>query len=218
MKASLFKFFSEVLLAAFMFRSCASVPTSTSSENVPDKVISRIDNMDQRPAWVTESEPFRIENGQVISIGVTTLGGDNRVEAVQRVAANNAKAAIASAIETRLETLFQNAEEGTAIDSSQVRYVGSEATSLVTNAIRPGKFYWEKVATSLDSGERVTRYKIFSSVTIPEADYRKAVLDAIRKAQAKGGISADFAKKAEAQWDRLSGTTEIERKTSSEGH
>jgi hypothetical protein len=208
MKHSHFVAVVTVLLA---LAACSSTPRT--AENSEDKVIARIDGMSSRPGWLKESEAFKIVNGNVTALGSTEIPSDNRVSAAYRIAENNAKQSLCSTIEQRLEFILQNAEEGTAADSTQVRYIGSEACQLTTSSIRPDKRYWERVATTRDSGERVTETKVFATVTMPEADFKRAILDAIRKRQGKGGISADFAKKVDAQWDRFVGAT---RETASE--
>lgn len=192
-----------ILCLIFSVGCTTAVKNPTKAEIEPDKVISRIDDMSSRPDWVKESEPFRIEKGSVISTGMTTIPASDRVEAAYRIAQNNAKAAIANTIEQKLEFIFQNAEEGTSINSTQARYIGAEASSLVTNSIKPGKNYWEKVASTQDSGERVTQFKVFTTVTMSEEDFKKAIFDAIKKAQGKGGLSKDFAKKVDAHWDKF---------------
>lgn len=191
--------------AVGIITGCSSVPQHPSPENQKDAVIGRIDDLSSRPDWVRESEPFQIKDGIVTSLGSTTIPGDNRVEAAYRIAQNNAKAAIAGAIEQRLEFVFQNAEEGTSLDTTQARYIGSEASDLVSNSIRVGKVYWEKVGTTIDSGERVTRYRVFSTVSMPEEDFRHAIHAAIAKAEGKGGLSQDFAQKVDHEWDKLTG-------------
>lgn len=188
-----------VLVAALT--ACTTTPKSPETE--PDVVVSRIDDLSSRPGWLKESEPFKISNGQVISLGSTTIPSDHRVEAGYRIAENNAKANIAGAIEQRLEFIFQNAEEGTAMDSTQARYIGAEASKILTSSIRQDKRYYEKVATTQDDGTRVTRYKIFTTVTMPEADFKRAITDAIRKSQGKAGLSAEFAKKVDQHWDKF---------------
>lgn len=182
---------------------CSSTPKSTSPEAMPDKVLSRINDVSSRPSWLNEEKPFDIKDGSVQSLGQTTILGSDRVEAAYAIADNNAKGAICSAIESRLDFIFQNAEEGTVIDSTQARRIGAEACKLTTSSIRPGNRYWEKVAMSTDSGERVTRYKVFATVTMPETDFKRAVMNAIRKAEGKGGLSQDFAKKVDDHWDNF---------------
>ena len=187
-------------IALGMIVSCTSTGPKT-AESEPDAVISRIDGLDSRPEWLKESEPFSIKNGVVTSLGQTEIPGDHRVEAGLRIAENNAKANIASAIENRLEFVFQNAEEGTSLDATQARYIGAEASKIVTSSIRQDKRYYEKIATT--QNVRVIRYKIFATVTMPEADFKRAITDAIRKANGNGGLSEDFAKKVDQHWDKF---------------
>lgn len=180
---------------------CSSAPRT--AENSEDRVLSRIDDLSSRPGWLKEGEPFRVDGGAVSSLGSTKIPSDHRVEAAFRIAENNAKANICNAIEQRLEMVLQNAEEGTAQDTAQARYIGAEACKITTSSIRTQKRYWEKVATTKDSGERVTEYHVFASVQMPESDFKRAVMDAIRAQQGKGSISADFGKKVDQQWDRF---------------
>lgn len=180
-----------------------SVKNPIKAEIDPDVVVSRIDDASSRPGWLKESEPFRFDEGKVLSLGSTTIPGDQRVEAAMRIAENNAKSGIATAIEQKLEFIFQNAEEGAVIGADQARYIGAEASSLITSSIRSDKRYWEKVATTQDSGERVTRFKVFALVSMPEADFKKAIINATRKAEGKVGLSRGFSEKVDKHWDKF---------------
>lgn len=195
--------FNTAAITALVLAGCSSTPKSTTPEAMPDKVLSRINDISSRPSWLNEERPFDVKDGVVTSLGQTTIPGSDRVEAAYNIADNNAKGAICSAIESRLEVIFQGAEEGTAIDSTQARRISAEACKITTSSIRPGTRYWEKVAMSTDSGERVTRYKVFSTVTMPETDFKRAVMNAIRKQEGKGGLSQDFAKKVDEHWDNF---------------
>jgi hypothetical protein len=206
------------LVTCGMIMACSSVPQQSQSpmqspENQADKVLSRIDDLSARPSWLRESEPFRIEGGYVTSLGQTVIPADNRVEAAYRISENNAKSAIAGAIEQRLEFIFQNAEEGTEMDTTQARYIGAEASKLTTSSLRLDRRYWEKIATTTDSGQRVTQYRVFTTVKIPESDFKRAVMDAIRRSQGRQGISAEFAQKVNEHWDKF--VNGEEKKTSS---
>lgn len=193
-----------LVIVSIVFNGCSSsVKNPTKPEIEPDVVISRIDDLSSRPDWLKESEPFRFESGKVFSLGTTTIPADQRVEAAMRVAENNAKAGLANAIEQKLEFIFQNAEEGAVMGADQARYIGAEASSLITSSIRTDKRYWEKIATSLDSGERVTRFKVYSMVSMPEDAFKKAVLNATRKAEGKVGLSKGFSEKVDKHWDQF---------------
>lgn len=182
---------------------CSSSPKLNNSETQPDKVISRINDLSERPSWLNETRPFEIKNGAVISLGQTTIPGDNRVEAAYLIAENSAKGSLCNSIESRLEFIFQNAEEGTAIDANQVRRIGAEACKLTSSNIRIGNRYWEKVASTTDSGERVTRIRVFATAEMPESEFKKAIIEAAKKQQGKPGISEDFAKKVDKHWDEF---------------
>lgn len=182
--------------------SCSSSAKRDNSETQPDVVISRMDSLKERPEWLKESEPFLVKDGQVISLGQTTLPGDARVEAGYRIAQNSAKSAVANAIQQQLQFTFQSAEEGSSIDATQARFIGGEASNLVSSSIRPGKVYWEKIAVTQDDGQRVTRYRIFATITMPESDFKRAIMQAIAKANGHG-LSADFSEKVNKEWDKL---------------
>lgn len=192
-----------VLSVVFLVGCGTSVKNPTKPEIEPDVVVSRIDNLSSRPDWLKESEPFRFESGKVLSLGSTSIPGDQRVEAAMRVAENNAKLGIASAIEQKLEFIFQNAEEGAVMGADQARFIGAEASSLVTSSIRTDKRYWEKVASTQDSGERVTRFKVYSMVSMPESDFKKAIITATRKAEGKVGLSKGFSERVDKHWDQF---------------
>jgi hypothetical protein len=181
----------------------SSIKNPSKVEIEPDKVISRIDDLSSRPEWLKESEPFKIVNGKVYSLGVTSIPGDQRTEAAMRVAENNAKASISNAIEQKLEFIFQNAEEGAVMGADQARYIGAEASSLITSSIRPDKRYWEKIATTSESGDRIIRFKVFALISMPEDDFKKAVLNATKKAEGKKGLSQNFSEKVDKHWDQF---------------
>lgn len=204
------------LVAALVATGCSSSPPKHNIEQ-DEKVLSRIDDLSSRPGWVKESEPFIIKDGIVTSLGQTTIPADNRVEAAYRIAENSAKAAISNNIEQRLSFVFQNAEEGTGMDATQARYIGAEASELTTSEIKIGKRYWEKVSTVTGSGEPRVVYKVFASVTMSEADLKRAILDAARKRQGKGGLSADFSAQVSKHWDKFVNGATSDRSTASKG-
>src|SRR5689334_1674326 len=90
--------FLAIVAVATGFCACSSTQTKHSPETQEDRVIARINDASSRPDWLDESKPFKIENGEVLSLGQTTIPGDNKVEAAYRIAENNAKGAIASSV------------------------------------------------------------------------------------------------------------------------
>lgn len=183
--------------------ACSSAPVINGTQVQEDKVLSRIDGLSSRPAWLKESEVFKVEEGMVYGLGSAVIPGDNRVEAAYRIAENNAKARLAGSIEQRLEYLFQNAEEGTSQESTQARYIGSEASKLTTSSIRTEKVYWEKVAVFNSDGQASIVYRVFARSSIPEKDLKAAIREAIEKRKGDSRLSKSFSEKVDQQWDKF---------------
>ncbi len=193
-----------ISIMALLVAACSSVDKQNQNLAEPDVVLSRIDNMSERPNWIKESEIMTVQDGYVYFTGTQSSPVDSNVEQLYRVAELNAKSGIAKAIEQKLQFVFQNAEEGYSMDASQARFMGMEATEIMkTGSIRPYKKYWEKILTTNGDGQRVQKIQMFAIVRIPEADFKKAILDAARKREGKGGLSEDFAKKVNSQWDEI---------------
>lgn len=195
-----------VALSGLIFTACSSNSSKYdgSGDPEPDKVLARIDNLKERPSWLKESEIFQVEKGSVAILGKQTIGGDQNIEQAFRSAELNAKGEIAKAIEQKVQVVFQNAEEGNEYSANQARFMGIIATDVMkTSSVRTAKRYWEKYRTSLDSGERVTKIDAFILVQMSEADFKKAIFEAIKKREGKGGISLDFSKKVDQQWDNI---------------
>lgn len=187
-----------VLAAVLSLSACSSV--------MKDQVIARSDDLSSRPSWANEEKTFTIEKGNVYMMGIHEMPvAGKRITTGYRVAENNAKAGLAGAIEQKLNFMFQNAEEGDEMGADQTRFIGGEVSKLVASSIRPANRYWEKVARVVDAdGNREVIYRIFARVSMPEADFKKAIQDAIKRNSGKKGISEDFAKKVEAHWDQMS--------------
>lgn len=201
-----FKYIFLSVLVSCSFLGCSSAPKTElekakANQIGEEKIISRMDEMSSRPKWVSEETPFRIEDGLVTSLGLTVIPADHNLQAGYRIAENNAKASIASAIENRLEFIFQNAEEGTAIGANQAQFIGAEASKLTTNSMRLSKRYYEKVAIVGENGQVSVQYRIFVLASMPEKDFKLAITDAIKKSQGKVGISKEFAAKVDQHWN-----------------
>jgi hypothetical protein len=106
-------------------------------------------------------------------------------------------------IETKLDAVFQNAEEGTSGDHNQTRFIAGEITRLETQGLRVHGRYWEKVAERDPQGVTSTQYRIFASIEMPEAEFKQALQNAARARAGVSTLSKDFAEKVNAHWDRI---------------
>ncbi len=198
------------LYALIFLSACGSPQIKDQAGQViqPDIILSRIDQMSSRPDWLKESEVFKIDGGVVYSLGSATMPVKDGVNenALFRIAENNAKVGISSSVENKLSVIFQNAEEGTGLDTTQAKFIGAETSNLVTSSLRTGKRYWEKFQTHTESGEKKIMIKVFALVQMPEQDFKKAILDSINKRQGKAGLSAKFSDQVNKHWDKFTET------------
>lgn len=180
-------------------QACSSTPATKGYED--DKTLSTLNGQSQ-PDWADESKPFFIRDGKAYSIGFTTLRGDDRPEAGLRVSENSARGNFAKAVEDRMEFVFQNAEENAGMDSTQAKFIGSEVSRLTSHSIRVESHFWKRYAQSSESGDRHIYYKVYSLVTMPENDLKKAIDDAIA-GRVEKSLSPSFQAKVDQQWDRF---------------
>lgn len=191
------KFFNVAFLTAL------TVLGLSACSSLGDKVIARSDDLSSRPEWVKESETFVTEDGKVYLLGMATLKANARPEAGYRIAESNAKRDIAATIENQFNAVFQNAEYGTDLDSTQTKYIAGEATKLTASGIRPTARYWEKVVTLDDNGKEMVVYRVYARVSIDEQVLNDAIKAAIDRASGKGKLPEDFKKQVDAHWDQL---------------
>lgn len=177
-------FMYKYILISFgmLLSSCSSTEKHIVNDVVIEKdiVLARMNDASERPDWLDESTPMYVKDGYIYALGNTTLDGEARVEAGYRIAENNAKAVLSSSIEQKLDFVFQNAEEGTDLTSTQAKFIGGEFSNLTANSLLPNKRYWEKVAMSKSSGQKTIIYKIFATVKMKESDFKTAVLESIK--------------------------------------
>lgn len=190
----------SVVLVALTLSACSSAPTINGFQK--DETLSTLNDKSQ-PDWADESKPFVVKDGKVLSVGITTLSGSDRPEAGMRISENNARANIAKSISNRMEFLFQNAEENAGMDSTQTHFVGSEASNLTSHSMTVEGHWYKRYAQSNEDGSRKILYKIYSLVTIPEIEMKKAIDQAINGLTQEKKISASFQDKVNKQWDRF---------------
>lgn len=167
-----------------------------------DKVIARSDDMSSRPSWAKESTPLTKKGTDLYFLGQTRIPAEKaNISMGYRIAENNAKNAIAGAINQNLTYMFQNAEEGTTYDATQVQFVSTEsAKALMSKAVVSDR-YWEKVLSTVSAdNDKEMFYSVYARVKISESDMKKAI---DRTLNGSKGISDDLKKKAAQQWDAM---------------
>jgi hypothetical protein len=170
---------------------CSSIPR--------DEVISRIDNLDEKPSWATISKPTYFKDGKVYAVGFAEAEGDARVSALGRIADNNSKSEISRLVNNKIGVAFQNVEEGTG-GSGLSRFVGTEKSYVNTNEIIPEKRYWEKVKVYDENEKPSIKLRMYSLTYIERTTLKKLIK---RGLASEKGISKDLKQKVDNQLDRL---------------
>lgn len=192
-----------IILSLFVV-GCSSAPKINGQEFQKDQVLSTAGDRSM-PDWASEGEvkPYIVKDGKVYSVGITTGRGSDRVEAIQRVSDNEARANIAKTIANNMEFIFQNAEENAGMDSTQVHWVGSEVSKLSSSAITIEGRWYKRYAQTDDDGSRHIYYKTYSLVVMPEAELKQAIYRALNKGVDQHKLSETFQKQVEKHFDKL---------------
>ena len=87
-------------------------------------------------SWIDSGKPSFRKGDDWYFIGQTRLTSmrSNRAQGF-RIAENSAKTLIANKINQVLSSEFQNVEEGTDLDSNQVKYISTEASKMIASNI-----------------------------------------------------------------------------------
>ena len=76
--------------------------------------------------------------------------------------------------------IFQNAEEGLNINTSQAKYIAGETSKVTVDSLMLSDRYWEQVVSTVDAeGEKQMYYIIFVKVRISEDEFKKAINNAL---------------------------------------
>lgn len=195
--------FLKIAPLLLLISACSSSPKLANGQKYEKDEVLATANDKSQPDWADDTQPFVIKNGKVYSVGVTTLRGDDRPEAGQRISENAARANFAKAIENRMEFTFQHAEENTSFEGTQAKWIGAEVSSLTSHSMTVEGHWWKRYAQSLEDGSRRIFYKVYSLVTMPESDLKQAIFAAVHKGVDAHKLSDGFDKQVTNQWNRF---------------
>lgn len=184
--------------------ACSSKPLMPNGQKFEkDQILSTASNKSM-PDWaeIGETQPFRVDDGKVYSVGITQILGDERPEAAARVATNNAYANISKHVSNKTEFILQNSEENFSHDGSYAKFIGSEVSSITSHEFTNEGVWWKRYATTQSDGSRKVLYKVYSLVTLPESKLKLAVHKAI-EGKHERKLSEGFQKQIDRQWSRF---------------
>lgn len=180
-----------------------TVSCSTTIKSMPgtDNVMSRIDDLKERPEWFKESQDVQVLGDKIVFWGRSTLKRDERIESGYKISELAAKAKIANYVSERINSITQTAEEVSDTDRSLFKEIITQRSQVRLSGIVNGKRYWEKVLVTTGDGESVVEHRVFQSVEIRKSDLQKLVKDALL--QGKNKLSEEFSEKVEAEWSDI---------------
>ncbi len=147
--------------------------------------------------------PYEADGNLVTATSMISIPGENRLESGIKMAQMQAKSTLAHTIESSLNSFSQYSAETSSADSVQMRELIGDTAKVVANEFKLGKVYYEKQKIISDSGIPVTKWKIWAQVYTDEANYKKLVMDAIRKRQGRGQFTAEFAKVVDKNFSQM---------------
>lgn len=210
----------KYLLVSFAFLTtfgCSTSQPRIGVQNAGKEVTVATLNDESKPSWVKKAaeQTFYVDDGQVISIGSTTLSGDSRIDAGFKIAEASARANIGRVITNRMESLIHVAEESADFQGIKLQSITAEATKLTASGMKPSRRFYERVAVTGDDGVPRTELRFWSELKMSQDDYAKAVVQTAKNAESKSGLSPEFSKQVEKHFERF---TEADSQASSLDH
>jgi hypothetical protein len=166
-----------------------------------DVVIARIDNLNERPNWFSETIDTEEVGDTLIFWGRSTLKKGERLEVGFKIAELNAKSRIASFVSEKIQTISQAADEINSEDQTIFRGIITQRAKVKLSQTSGGKKYWEKVETSSPSGERELEYRVFNSIIIRKSDLTNLVKLSLQ--DGRGKLSKSFSEKVEREFESI---------------
>lgn len=182
---------------SFLF-ICSAFLTSCSSYQ--EKVISRMDDVSDKPDWATLSKPVYEKEGKIWAVGLETGSANDKVTALSRIADNNARVELIKIVTNKVTSVFQNVQEGVSDGSELSRHMSTESSEVVTKNISPERKYWEKVLIPDENGEKVIKLRVFSLLSVPKSAIQKMIQDIADKDK---GLSKELKSKVDKQLDKI---------------
>lgn len=160
-----------VLLFAFI--SCAT--------SYREEVISRVDDLDEKPKWASITKTMYSKGGKVYIVGLSSGPVDSRFSALGRIADNNARFELSRFIKNEMGFVFQNVEEGKFEGADATYFYGTELSEVVAHGVNVDSRYYEKILTIDHTGEKKITIFMYSLLSIKESTLKRMVQSSIRK-------------------------------------
>jgi hypothetical protein len=184
---------------------CSTPQPKVGLENVGKEVVVSSMNDESMPSWVKRSSEKSLyeDDGNVIAVSMNILPNDTRIDAGFKMGELNAKAAMAKTLESHVEHYAQAADEGFGLGDQTIRTITTEAAKITASNMRPGRRYYQRVAVTDDTGTPRTEIRLWTEITMSKDEFRKAMVNAARKASGKPAFSEAFARQVDRNFEKL---------------
>ena len=156
--------FSKTSLWTLLLASCAT-PSTLTREFSETRVLERMGNASETPAWSHGAEPLFSEGGNVFFTNTIAMSGDSRPEACTNAAADLARVQILRQIKDNLTSSGQLSEVSASSDPS-VESLTAYLAQGHLSGVKVSKRYWERREESDSNGIRILRVHCASQVSI----------------------------------------------------
>jgi hypothetical protein len=187
-----------VLILAVALASLSASAAQTKATSKP-----RVKTSVKRPVWIREDAPFGLFNEKVVALGKITTAPGVGTEEGYIIASNQARDVACKSIEHRIDFIFQNSEEGSTVDASQLKVFTADTCKWFSSNSKRLKRYWEKVATTASNGDRVQVYHVFVTEAVEEPSFKKFVLKMVKQAEGKNGVEKGYSKVVRSRWEQF---------------
>jgi len=162
------------VFALFVLAACSS--TQKTTEFAQDRVVGRMDDLEKRPSWASESQTVRERDDNYLIVGIGEVPGDSRVQAAFKVSDANARGHLANKLELQITKIVEASESGFSMEDQKLQSLIRELSQNTFRNIDIKERYWEKVVKTASTGEETLTLKTFSLLSISKADFKKLLL------------------------------------------
>jgi len=187
-----------LLLMAFL-SSCASHEKVVRHE----RLVSRMDGLSERPAWVMEHKPISIQKDKIVALGTSALTDEHRMEVAFRIAERNGKHLLQENLETKMKSIYQGLAKSTAKEQKHFMDIQKDLLRSIMDLAKVGGKYWEKVQVSEGDQVKANENKVYVSIETSKDQFLKKVEQVFSKAQSKKQLSKNSALQIKSEWKKF---------------
>jgi hypothetical protein len=189
---------SKIFMLAIIF---IAANCSTGSKNVvKENLISRMDGLSQRPAWVLEARPVSIQQNTIVVLGSSHLTDEHKMDVSYRIAERNGKHLFQETLESQSDKIVQSLGKLKAKEQKQLADFRKEILKGMMDSVVLGKKYWEKVEVVRADVDSSKQNKVYVSIELGKDNFIKKLDQILARAQSKKSISKANVLKIKNEW------------------